>query len=350
MLKKVSNIHEWLNDDFYRQGAFITDFETGKVILGKGGNIKEVSNFSLAPAFYLKYFFENKYLAYFPESFFETNLDQLKELISPDTKSKVVKENSEDDLYREDFLKLKMSFNQGLQKVVLISRENYQMDDEVEAKKDFFAKAIHFGAGLPYGFWFKDYGVVGSTPEILFSKSGDHLQTFALAGTARTGEEAQLLNSKKDRLEHDLVIQDITEKLDRYAVKVTREETKLLPFKDMVHLKTDIEAVLNEDFKLEALVNDLSPTAALGGYPKQSSLNFLKNSLYAKMHPVRFFGSALGIITQDMSQFLVAIRNIQWDENSFFIESGGGVLPESDLEKEISEFRLKRETIKRHYL
>ncbi|MGE3608177.1 MAG: chorismate-binding protein [Bacteriovoracaceae bacterium] len=349
-MNKVSNILEWLDDDFYRQGAFMTEFETNRVLLGKGGVIKEVSSFETTPAFYLKYFFENKYLAYFPESFLETTLDEIKKLFEFNGNNSLISVRNDDEIYKEDFLKLKMAFNQELQKVVLISRESFELRDQLKAKKDFFAKALNFGTGLPYGIWFKEYGIIGSTPEILFSKKELQLKTFALAGTAKLGEEEQLLNSKKDRLEHDLVIQDILEKMKPFAENISRGETALLNFKKIIHLKTNIEATLKENINLVSVVNELSPTAALGGYPKESSLQFLRNSLYSKLHPKRFFGSAFGISTQSICQFVVAIRNIQWDEKSFFIESGGGILAESDLDKEMNEFKLKRETIKSWYL
>ncbi|NCY26051.1 MAG: hypothetical protein EBX37_14775 [Alphaproteobacteria bacterium] len=51
-----------------------------------------------------------------------------------------------------------------------------------------------------------------------------------------------------------------------------------------------------------------------------------------------------------MKEFLVSIRNVQWKKNLVFIESGGGVVAESELIKEMEEIHLKRNTIKNYYL
>jgi isochorismate synthase EntC len=55
-------------------------------------------------------------------------------------------------------------------------------------------------------------------------------------------------------------------------------------------------------------------------------------------------------MSPETKQFIVAIRNVQWKDHQLFIECGGGVVPESVLEKEIEEIHLKRNTIRKHYL
>ena len=55
-------------------------------------------------------------------------------------------------------------------------------------------------------------------------------------------------------------------------------------------------------------------------------------------------------MTKETKAFLVAIRNVQWKESELFIESGGGVVSESDFSKELEEIHLKRNTIRKHYL
>jgi menaquinone-specific isochorismate synthase len=345
-----SAILDWLESGFFKLGAFITGFDGDQVILAKGGVVSETEFFSAEESFYLKDFYQDKYLTLLPAQILRTNLKTLKDVTAQWTGSKFTSEiTNEDAAYRSDFEDLKIAFNENLRKVVLVSRENYESIPSEERIRHLFSRAIHFGTGLPYGFWYSAYGIIGSTPETLYSIKGSRLSTFALAGTAKVGEEELLLQSKKDREEHNLVIKDIEEKLGPFSVEVRTSETKILPFKKIVHLKTDIQATLKPDTDLKALTNSLSPTAALGGYPKTLALNFLQASRYAHKHPSRYFGSAMGLISQDFSQFVVMIRNVQWNQQHFFIESGGGVLADSELEKELQEIRLKRETVKEHY-
>lgn len=349
-----SKLHDWLDSEFFAQGAFITDFASGTVTLGKGGTTSKIDSFSIYinTTFYLKDFFQDQYFAYEPTSTITASLEELQTITSSWKLERPMIGNisNTEDIYQSDFQNLKKSFGPTLQKVVLVSRETYDIQNTELARRHFFSQCMSFGSGFPYGIWSDDQGIVGSTPEILYSLKNSALKTFALAGTAKEGQEAQLLESAKDRHEHELVVEDIKEKLRSYCSEIKVSKTHLLPFKNIVHLKTDIEALLNPKTNLKHLTSTLSPTAALGGYPKEASLRFLGETNYAKSYPNRFFGSALGIISQDLTQFIVMIRNIQWKQNQFFIESGGGVLPESNLGSELEEIRLKRGTIKGHYL
>ncbi|NCY26052.1 MAG: hypothetical protein EBX37_14780, partial [Alphaproteobacteria bacterium] len=100
--------------------------------------------------------------------------------------------------------------------------------------KEYFLKILR----TPFGLWNKDYGVIGSTPEVLFHLHGETLNTFALAGTAKTGEEEKLLRSEKDLHEHGLVVKDICEKLTPFLKNLNVHKTHLHPFKSLIHLKT----------------------------------------------------------------------------------------------------------------
>lgn len=350
-----SQLRDWLTPEFYQKGAFISDYQSDQVLLGKGGTFvlsEEEFSQEECPVFYMKDFFKDEYQAYRPESVIQCSLEDLKAVVKEQSEYKLeITETSNDDHhYPDDFISLKKAFNSKLKKVVLISGETFTVDDPLKAKMKFFARALLFGTGFPYGLWNETYGIVGATPEILFSLKNDELKTFALAGTAKLGLEEELLNSKKDRFEHDLVIQDIEEKLKPFTHSLKRDETEILNFREIIHLKTDIKAQFLPLGKLKALTTSMSPTAALGGYPKLEAMKFLKNTIYTQHHPNRFFGSAMGVTSKSFNQFMVMIRNIQWNEQSFVIESGGGIVPDSDMDKEMNEFRMKRNIIKKHYL
>lgn len=348
-----SPLHRWPDHEFFKNGAFLTSSDGETVVLGKGGEVHVVEDFieSDTPVFYLKDFYTEKYLAYRPDTFLECTTEELKNVLASfPLPNKVQVSGSADDIYREDFNDLKNAFNDKLKKVVLISRESYSSFNGEETIKGLMKKAFGFGTGIPYGFWSKDYGIIGSTPELLFDLEGEILNTFALAGTAKVGEEKELLSSKKLRIEHDLVILDIKEKLLKFTDGIEVGETHTHPFKNIVHLKTDISAVAKENIDLTDLTGTLSPTAALGGYPKEASLDFLKKTRYAQKFGSRYFGSCFGLISEDIKSFIVAIRNVQWKGKELFIECGGGIVPDSELEAEYEEVLLKRNAIKNNYL
>jgi isochorismate synthase EntC len=300
----------------------------------------------------LKDFFENTYLTYIPDSFITISKANLLAWLNSVSVSHtpVSPIDNDDDLYQKDFELLKSAFGEDLQKVVLVSRETYEPFEGESSIKKLIRAAVGMGTGTPYGFWNGQYGVIGSTPELLYSVDDNILRTFALAGTAKQGEEIALLNSKKDRHEHNLVIKDIVEKLSGFVSAIHVFDTEIHPFKNIVHLKTDIEGKVNDGVDFAKLTSVMSPTAALGGYPKETSLKFLQGTHYAGKYPKRYFGSAFGLVTKFTKTFVVSIRNVQWENSHLFIESGGGVVPESDLQKEIEEIHLKRNTIRKNYL
>lgn len=351
MTGSLSKLHQWFDRDFLELGAFLTTSDDKYVFFGKGGELTPLMDFipSSEPIFYLKDFYENKYLAYRPGVVLKIEKTEVQKFISCWDFNSIEYRSMgcEEETYRQDFQKLKESFNENLQKVVLISRETYRGQLSI---LQLMRKAFSFGTGMPYGMWFENEGMIGSTPELLYEVEGKKLKTFALAGTMKAGSEAELLASLKDRHEHNLVIQDIAEKLRPFTNKTEKGETYIHPYKALIHLRTNMESELKSEINFTELTNRFSPTAALGGYPMEASLAFLKETHYAQKFSPRNFGSAFGIISNDHKQFVVAIRNIQWKDLDLFIESGGGVVKESELQKELEEIALKRATIKNHYL
>lgn len=340
--------------DFFKKGAFLQNPVDQSLLICTGGNFDPVQSFGPTDreVFYLKDFYSNSYLRYIPErtwKLFPADLEQLlKELESEKPEFQSI--GTEDRIYEEDFQDLLKSFSGSLRKVVMISRENFLTNAEEIPLKYLIRKALTFGAGIPYGVWGPGFGIIGSTPEELFHLAKGELTTHALAGTSKKGSESELLSSQKDLLEHNLVVQDISEKLTPFSGAVEVGETYTSEFKDIIHLKTDIRAAVSDDTDISSLVSALSPTAALGGYPKKESLKFLKETRYSKKYPERAFGSAFGVVSANEARFVVMIRNVQWKNETFSIESGGGVVPGSELKKELREISWKRSVVKDHYL
>lgn len=340
--------------DFFEKGAFLKNPADGTLLIGTGGQFDIVKTFApeSRDVFYLKDFYSDTYLRYIPERIRRLTLPDQEQILSGKSAPKPVFQSigSEDHLYRDDFQDLMKSFSGNLRKVVMISRESFMAEDFDANLVHLVKKALSFGTGTPYGLWGKDFGMIGCTPEDLFTLKDGVLSTHALAGTSKVGSEKELLGSQKDLLEHNLVVQDITEKLVNFSDKVQVGETHTSEFKDIIHLKTDIRAAVSDDIDVSRLVSALSPTAALGGYPKKESLRFLRDTRYFKKYPERSFGSAMGIVSKTDSRFVVMIRNVQWRKETYYIESGGGVVPGSELKKEMNEIYWKRNVVKDHYL
>jgi menaquinone-specific isochorismate synthase len=200
-----------------------------------------------------------------------------------------------------------------------------------------------------YGFWDQHQGVLGASPEVLFRKEeGDEeVQTVACAGTcASNAQVSAFLSDPKELMEHQYVIEGIKECLSPYG-KLSVQDMKVLHLPHLKHLYTPITLQSYKNVGFEELVKSLHPTPALGAYPKEIGNDWLK-TLQKKIDRYRF-GAPVGFVSEDKDLFAcyVGIRNAQWNENQVSIFAGGGVVSQSELDKEWNEILLKLRTVKK---
>lgn len=203
--------------------------------------------------------------------------------------------------------------------------------------------------GILYGFWSQERGILGSSPEPLFVRSQGQDKFLALAGTVKASladAAEKLLNSQKDRVEHDLVIEDISEKLKAIGYQnLEIGETEIFEFGPLLHLRTEIQCTSNK-VDIGSLVAGLHPTAALLGFPRKKSIELLKRQTHFNRDSLnRLFGGVLGLTSEELSFGLVMIRNIQWQNDQIYIDSGCGIVADSDAELELQEVQNKRNAI-----
>ena len=351
-MKSMILNHPWIDDTFYERGSFIIIHQGKVALLLKGGvhSSDEKSPFNNNATIFCKDFFEDEFTFHHAEDHLEIAVDELRSFLKNSNDEVNLNEQShQDNIFIEDFSDLKHEIPSKINKAVLISRQTYQSKNRKALIKHLLAKAINMNQGRPYGFWQNNHGIVGCTPEVLFEINDGKLVTEALAGTAKKGQESQLLESIKDKDEHQLVIQDLCEKL--YSLNLTPKIgiTQTSRFSSIIHLRTIISAEVSDKMSALTLSRRLSPSAALGGYPRKDSKSFLLNTRYNRSYPRRIFGSVVGT-EYGGPVGLVMIRNVQWDEQSFFIESGVGIVKDSQLSNELNELKIKREVIRDYYL
>lgn len=196
-----------------------------------------------------------------------------------------------------------------------------------------------------YGFWDGKEGMVGATPEKLFSKDRNLLQSEAIAGTLPIKQRASLLTDPKLLHEHRLVIEGIIETLAPIA-SVQIADTIIRDFGSLSHLATPIQAALEKDCSFESLVQVLHPTPALGAYPKSKGKEWLET--YNQQVPRFRYGAPCGIVDKerDFAKLYVAIRNVQLFGDTQAIFAGCGIVKGSAFLTEMQEIELKFNAIK----
>lgn len=192
----------------------------------------------------------------------------------------------------------------------------------------------------------------GATPELLFKKEGRLLQTQALAGTKKRensivldkAKEEELLNSKKERKEHALVVNYISEILHQLCSTYLFSNTNVLKLATMQHLSTELNGVLKKNTTVADIINLLHPTPAVCGIPQQDTFKFISD-----FEPLNrgLYAGPVGWISAKSAKFAVAIRSALINNNFIYVFAGAGIISESNPEEEWNETEIKLNNFER---
>ena len=191
---------------------------------------------------------------------------------------------------------------------------------------------------------------LGASPERLVKVEGRIVRVTSLAGsTARGGDAAgdadaatALLDSAKDREEHDIVVRALTAGLAELCDAVSAPAVPaLLTLRDVHHLYTPITAHRHDDVEILQLVERLHPSPAVGGAPRQDALAFIREH---ERWDRGWYASPVGWLDAGGDgEFAVALRSALVDEagGSATLFAGCGIVGESVPEDEFMESELK---------
>ncbi|MGL4206443.1 MAG: isochorismate synthase [Aeromonadaceae bacterium] len=183
---------------------------------------------------------------------------------------------------------------------------------------------------------------LASSPERLYRRHGQDLESEALAGTMiRTGDSAadealaqQLLADNKNRLENRLVHADILTRLEGLAEQATLSSARILRLRRLQHLRRDITARLKPGVSDAQLLATLHPTPAVGGTPRRKALTFIReHEPFAR----GWYAGACGLISEDVAEFAVAIRSLLLTPGELRLYAGAGIVAGSEPAAEWQE-------------
>ena len=192
----------------------------------------------------------------------------------------------------------------------------------------------------------------GSTPERLIRVKNRFIQTEALAGTIARGNNMEedrilaetLMGSHKEREEHNLVMEQITRKLEHIIPDIQYPSSpRILKLKNVQHLQTPITGKLENDEHILDLVARLHPTSAVAGTPTDKAMNVIGEM---EAHDRGWYSGPIGWINdKGDGEFYVALRSALVKDEEAHIFAGGGIVSESHPDKEWEETELKLQPI-----
>lgn len=189
---------------------------------------------------------------------------------------------------------------------------------------------------------------IGATPERLASFKNGVFITEGLAGSTSRGRSAiedaalakGLMDSQKDRDEHEFVVRAINENLKNFSYRVEHpNQPEIKKLKNVQHLFTPISASIKKGIQIHQLISEMHPTPAVGGFPRIEAVSHihdieqLDRGWYAA--PVGWFNM------NGWGEFAVAIRSALLYKNSATLYAGCGIVADSDPDTEWNETLLK---------
>ena len=231
----------------------------------------------------------------------------------------------------------------NLQKLV-ISRPIKKDLQNLDLKETFKNISEKYKNTLRYLLISEDEIWMGATPEILgkFNKKTHEFFTMSLAGTLPINEEW----SEKEIEEQKPVTHYISEILKKYVTlsEVKESETYNHISGNIKHLRTDFTAKI-EDNRLEELIEELHPTPAICGIPKE----FCKEKIIEiEQYNREFYAGYIKIETDEEIYYFVNLRCAKIYKNQVIAFAGGGITALSSPEKEWRETELKSQAILHH--
>lgn len=192
-----------------------------------------------------------------------------------------------------------------------------------------------------------------ATPEVLLRGNGSDFSTMALAGTQLATPSKTVADypvegvewSAKDRQEQQYVVDYIGETLKKYTGDCTVKGPYTTMAAQLYHLRTDFNFRLADGRRLGSLIDDLFPTPAVCGIPKEEAWRFI---LSHESHPRKYYSGFVGPISPcGNTQLFVSLRCVHLLPDGICeYYAGGGLLKESEEQKEWEETEAKIATLR----
>ena len=204
----------------------------------------------------------------------------------------------------------------------------------------------------PYMFFVRMLGIelAGSSPEPLVRVEDGRVSTRPIAGTRPRGAtevrdrllEHELLADPKEQAEHAMLVDLARNDLGRVCVAGSVRPTQLMEverFTKVMHIVSTVEGDLREDrHPLDALAATF-PAGTLSGAPKRRAMELIASHEPDARGP---YGGAVGYCTfQGDLDFCITIRTAVVKDGKAHVQSGAGVVADSDPQSELDETKAK---------
>src|SRR3990167_497863 len=198
--------------------------------------------------------------------------------------------------------------------------------------------------------------VIGASPELLFSLRDGEMTTRPLAGTIRRGKDdaedqqlaRELANDPKERAEHTMLVDLHRNDIGRVAqfgtVKV-RDLMNIKKFSHVQHISSEVVGLIRSDEDMFSGLASNFPAGTVSGAPKIESMKISEKNEPEARGP---YGGGVGHFGFNGDcTFALALRSIFIAGDTAYAQTSGGIVYDSDPEKEYAEIKNKLAAMKK---
>jgi anthranilate synthase component I len=208
----------------------------------------------------------------------------------------------------------------------------------------------------PYMFYLRTLGIelAGSSPEPLVRVEGRRVSTRPIAGTRPRGQtetsdrllEHELLADPKERAEHAMLVDLARNDLGRVCAPGTVRPTELMQverFSKVMHIVSTVEGDLRPDMEPFDALAVTFPAGTVTGAPKRRAMELIAEH---EPTPRGVYAGAVGYLTfaGDLD-FCITIRTAVVSDGVASVQTGAGVVADSDPSTELAETKAKAEAL-----
>jgi len=219
-------------------------------------------------------------------------------------------------------------------------------------------KTLRSSNPSPYQFYldFGSWQLFGSSPEMHVKVRDGRVFLRPIAGTRRRGKNeaedralaAELTADEKERAEHLMLVDLGRNDLGRICKVGTVEVSKTMEiekYSKVMHMVSQVEGDLAEDKNAIDAIRATFPAGTVSGAPKIQAVKTIAN--LEKM-PRGFYAGLVGYLeSRESLDTCITIRSALKKENRLFLQAGGGVVYDSNPNRELEETNEKLRAIAR---
>jgi len=199
-----------------------------------------------------------------------------------------------------------------------------------------------------------DHQIVSTSPERFIHQNGNRIETRPIKGTRPRGKnheedkqmEKQLAESKKDDAELSMIVDLLRNDIGKVcvggSVRVSQHK-RLEAYENVFHLVSIVEGELAPGKSTVDLIKATFPGGSITGCPKIRAMEIIDELEPCRRH---IYTGSIGYIsfheTMDLS---IAIRTATIQDGRLVFSAGGGIVYDSDPEKEFQETLHKGKTL-----